>query len=110
MKKLLRGHPAVCARVERALALNRQAGLNFPGVFMEVAGHEKRNDALGLEFYDDPLFYDGRGELSRVAVGVLADRVLGGVTRVQGGTTRRPATVRSDGKLVLEATSQQAAG
>jgi hypothetical protein len=90
---LLRGHSALCARVERTLALNRKAGLNFPGVFVEVMGREKRNDALRLQFYDDPLFHDGRGELSWVALGLLPDLVLGGVTRLQGGTTRRPATV-----------------
>jgi acyl-coenzyme A thioesterase PaaI-like protein len=93
MKKQARGHSAFCARVERTLALNRKAGLNFPGVFMEVTGREMRNDALRLEFYDGPLFHDGRGELSWVALGVLADLVLGGVTRLQGGTRRRPATV-----------------
>jgi acyl-coenzyme A thioesterase PaaI-like protein len=93
MKTDTRGHSALCARVERTLALNRKAGLNFPGVFMEVNGREMRDDALRLEFYDDPVFHDGRGELSWVAVGVLADLVLGGVTRMRGGTTRRPATV-----------------
>jgi acyl-coenzyme A thioesterase PaaI-like protein len=60
---------------------------------MEVTGRELRHDDLRLEFYDDPLFHDGRGELSWVALGVLADLVLGGVARRQGGPTRRPATV-----------------
>ena len=94
---------------------------------MEVAGSEPRSDALRLEFYDDPLFHDGRGELSWAALAVLADLALGGVTRHKGGPTRRPATVhlamqmsgvavvrtqilRADGKLVLEATTQHAAG
>ncbi len=93
MKNQARGHSTLCARVERTLRLNRKAGLNFPGVFMEVTGREMRNDALRLEFYDDPLFHDGRRELSWVPLGVLADRVLGGVTRQQGGPSRRPATV-----------------
>jgi hypothetical protein len=106
MKKLLRGHSALCARVERTLALNRKAGLNFPGVFVEVMGHEKRNDALRLQFYDDPLFHDGRGELSWVALGLLPDLVLGGVTRLQGGTTRRPATVH----LALQMSGTPVAG
>jgi hypothetical protein len=53
MKKLLRGQSAPCARVERTLASNRKAGLNFPGVFMEVTVRKKRNDALTFEFYDD---------------------------------------------------------
>ena len=93
MKTPSRGHSALCARVERTLVLNRKAGLNFPGVFMEVTGREVRTDALRLEFYDDRLFHDGRGELSWVALGVLADLALGGVTRHKGGPTRRPATV-----------------
>jgi acyl-coenzyme A thioesterase PaaI-like protein len=93
MNRLSRGQSAFCARVERTLALNRKAGLNFPGVFMEVTGREVRDDALRLEFYDDPLFHDGRGESSWVALGVLADLALGGVTRIKGGPTRRPATV-----------------
>jgi acyl-coenzyme A thioesterase PaaI-like protein len=93
MKNPTQGQSALCARVERTLALNRKAGLNFPGVFMEVTGRELRHDGLRLEFYDDRLFHDGRGEISWVALGVLADLVLGGVARQQGGTTRRPATV-----------------
>jgi acyl-coenzyme A thioesterase PaaI-like protein len=87
------GNSAICARVERTLAINRKAKLNFPGVFMDVIGHELDEDRIRLQFYDDPLFREGRGEVSWVAVGVLADLALGGVTRPRGGPRVRPATV-----------------
>src|SRR6478752_4505479 len=62
------GNSAICARVERTLAINRKAKLNFPGVFMDVIGHELDEDRIRLQFYDDPLFREGRGEVSWVAV------------------------------------------
>ncbi|MGZ8231927.1 MAG: PaaI family thioesterase [Burkholderiales bacterium] len=84
---------ALRARVERTLALNRKARLNFPGVFLEVTGEQLGDDGVRLQLYDDPLFLDGRGELSWVAIGVLADLALGAATRVKSGTAMRPATV-----------------
>jgi len=89
------GNSAICARVERTLATNRKAKLGFPGVFMDVIGHELDEDRMRLQFYDDPLFREGRGELSWVAAGVLADLALGGVTRPRRGRRVRPATVHS---------------
>jgi acyl-coenzyme A thioesterase PaaI-like protein len=93
MKTASSGYSALCARVERTLTINRKAKLNFPGVFMDVIGHELDEDRIRLEFYDDPIFRDGRDEVSWVAVGVLADLALGGVTRPRGGPGVRPATV-----------------
>ena len=87
---------ALCARVERALVLNRKARLNFPGIFMKLTGRREGDDAMTLEMPDDPTFRNAAGELNWPALGVFLDIVLGAVTRLKAGPAMRPATVRLD--------------
>lgn len=94
MKKT--GRSAVYSRVERALALNRKARLNFPGIFMELTGHQVGDHGIVLELSDDPTFRDAAGEPNELALGVLVDVALGAVTRLKAGPAMRPATVRLD--------------
>jgi uncharacterized protein (TIGR00369 family) len=85
---------ALCARVEHALALNRTAKLNFPGIMMGLVGRQIDAEAIELEFDDGPWSRDGRGELNWPALGVVIDIALGTVTRLESGPTMRPATVQ----------------
>ena len=94
MPKKSGGESALCARVARALALNRKAKLNFPGVFMGLYGRQVGSDAMALEFDDGEWSRDGRGEVNWPALGVLIDVALGSVTRLKSPETTRPATVQ----------------
>jgi uncharacterized protein (TIGR00369 family) len=87
---------ALCTRVAHALALNRRAKLNFPGIFMGIAGRQVSADELMLSVPADPVLQDAHGELNFIALGVLVDVALGAVTRVKAGPTLRPATVHLD--------------
>ena len=94
MPKQSGGASALCARVARALAINREAKLNFPGVFMRLSGRQIDDEAIDLEFDDGDWARDGRGEVNRPALGVLIDVALGAVTRLKSPPTVRPATVQ----------------
>ena len=96
MKKTSGASSALCTRVARALALNRKAQLNFPGIFMNLTGRQLGDDGVTLEFADDPVLRSANDELSFTAVSVLVDIALGAVTRIKSGQTMRPATVRLD--------------
>lgn len=85
---------ALCERVARALTLNRQAKLNFPGIFMDVYGAETGDGGVMLKVRDDPTLRDGAGELNWSALSVLVDVALGSVTRLKAGPAARPATVQ----------------
>ena len=93
MKKKTSMSSPLYARVQRSLALNREAKLTFPFVFMGLTGRKIGDDDLTVEFEDDGTFRDGNGELSWSALGVLADGALGVVTRMKAGPRVRPATV-----------------
>lgn len=84
----------LCGRVLHALAINRKAKLNFPGVFMGIAGHATEEGNVDLGFEDDDVFREAGGELNWAALGVLVDIALSTVTRFQSGPTLRPATVQ----------------
>jgi acyl-coenzyme A thioesterase PaaI-like protein len=84
----------LCARAARALVLNREARLNFPGIFMNLTGHNVGDDGITLEMKDDPTFRNAQGELNWLALGVLVDVALGAVMRGKAGPTMRPATVQ----------------
>ena len=94
--KTTRGRSALYARVERALALNRKAQLNFPGLFMDLTGRLTGDDGIALELSGDPTFRNAAGEPNWLALGVLVDVALGAVTRLRAGPEMRPATVRLD--------------
>ena len=94
MKKNTSGPSALCTRVARALALNRRAKLNFPGLFMDLSGHQVGDDGIALKIADDPVLRDAAGEINWTALGVLVDVALGAVTRVKAGPAMRPATVQ----------------
>ena len=84
----------LCARAAHALRANRVARLNFPGVFMDLAGRYVGEDSVTLEFDDGEWSRDARGELNWPALGVLLDIGLGSVTRLRSPPTQRPATVQ----------------
>ena len=79
-------------RVERALVINREAKLAFPGVFMGITGRQTGDDAAMVMFKDDPLFRDGRGELDWCALAALVDAVFGAPSDMKTGPRVRPAT------------------
>ena len=88
------GRSALSARVERALALNRKAKLNFPGVLMGLSGRQLDGETMELEFDDGDWARDGAGEINWPTLGVVIDIALGSVTRLKAGPTMRPATVQ----------------
>jgi acyl-coenzyme A thioesterase PaaI-like protein len=90
------------ARLLHALALNRKARLNFPGMFMGLYGRQTGATDIELEFADDALFRAGSGEVSWAALAVLVDVALGSVTRLEAGPSLRPATVH----LILQMTGE----
>ena len=93
-------------RLLHALALNRGARLNFPGVFMGLYGRQVGSDGIELEFDDGPLFRDAAGEVSWPALCVLLDVALGSVTRLKAGPTMRPATVHLIVQMTGESTRE----
>ncbi len=94
MTKTRSGAAAYSTRVLHALAVNRQAKLNFPGVFMGLSGHETGDGDVIVGFDHDAAFRDGAGELNWPTLCVLVDIALGSVTRIKAGPSRRPATVQ----------------
>lgn len=93
-------------RLLRALALNRGARLNFPGVFMGLYGRQVGAEEIELEFDDGALFRDASGEVSLPALCVLLDVALGSVTRLKAGPTMRPATVHLIVQMTGESTRE----
>jgi uncharacterized protein (TIGR00369 family) len=94
MKNNTSGLSALCARVARALALNRHAKLNFPGIFMNLFGRQVGDSGIELKIAEDPVLRGADGEINWTALGVLVDVALGAVTRVKAGPAMRPATVQ----------------
>ena len=94
MKNNTSGFSALCRRVARALALNREAKLNFPGIFMNLAGRQVGDGGIELTIAEDPVLRAADGEINWTALGVLVDVALGAVTRVKAGPAMRPATVQ----------------
>jgi acyl-coenzyme A thioesterase PaaI-like protein len=86
--------PELRSRMLRVLAVNRTAALNFPGLFMGLAGEVQPDATLRLRFDDVTWARDSGGELNLPALGVLVDTVLGSVTRHQTGPTARPITAQ----------------
>ena len=82
MKKKTSISSPLYARVQRTLAINRKAKLTFPFVFMGMTGRQIGDDEVTLEFEDDAMFRDGKGELSWSALGMLADGAIGAIARM----------------------------
>ena len=94
MKNNTSGLSALCRRVARALALNRDAKLNFPGIFMNLSGRQVGDGGIKLDIAEDPVLRGADGEINWTALGVLVDVALGAVTRLKAGPAMRPATVQ----------------
>ncbi len=84
----------LCARTQRALAINQKAGLTFPCIFIGLSGRDMGDNRVMLECEDDVVFRDGNGELSWSVIGILTDAALGTATRLKAGPRLRPATVQ----------------
>jgi len=82
------------SRVLTALAKNRIAKLNFPGMLMGLAGERRGESSLVLHYDDGAWTRNAAGEVHWPVLGVLLDVALGAVTRLQTGPTHRPATVQ----------------
>lgn len=82
------------ARLLTALAVNRTARLNFPGMFMRLAGERRGEHGLDLTYDDGAWARNGAGEVPYAVLGVLLDVALGGATRLATGSGHRPATVQ----------------
>lgn len=93
MKKRTARSPALRTRVLRALGTNREANLNFPGIFMGLAARRTRRGDVRFEFDDGRWCRDRLGGMSLPALGVLVDTALGAVARLKAGPRRRSATV-----------------
>jgi len=93
MRKKTERSPALRARVLRALGTNREANLNFPGLFMGLAARKTRRGDVRFEFDDGRWCRDRLGRISLPALGVLVDTALGAVVRLKTGPKRRSATV-----------------
>jgi len=81
-------------RLLGALAKNRVAKLNFPGMLMGLAGEQHGDDGLTLRYDDGAWTRNSAGEVHWPVLGVLLDVALGAVTRLKTGATHRPATVQ----------------
>jgi len=79
-------------RVERTLAINRDARLAFPSVFIPLSGQRTADDRVRVTFHDDPAFRDGRGELDWCVLCALLDVALGTASDIRTGPKVRPAT------------------
>ncbi len=99
MKKNTDAQAALQQRLLAALAANRAAKLNFPGVFMGLSGEQHGESALTLRFNEGDWARDGAGGLHLPVLGVLLDVALGAVTRLQAGPAYRPATVHLEVQL-----------
>jgi acyl-coenzyme A thioesterase PaaI-like protein len=86
--------PELQTRLLAALARNRVAKLNFPGMLMGLAGEQQGNNRLRLHYDDGAWARNGAGEVHWPVLGVLLDVALGAVTRLRTGPTHRPATVQ----------------
>jgi uncharacterized protein (TIGR00369 family) len=95
MKKINPAIPSeLQVRLLAALAKNRVAKLNFPGMLMGLAGEQQGQDCLTLHYDDGAWARNGAGEVHWPVLGVLLDVALGAVTRLRAGPTHRPATVQ----------------
>lgn len=81
-------------RLLTALAVNRAAKLNFPGVFMRLSGEPRGAHALDLTYDGGEWARNGAGDVQCTVLGVLLDVALGGATRLATGRRHRPATVQ----------------
>ncbi|HWI15223.1 MAG TPA: acyl-CoA thioesterase domain-containing protein [Burkholderiales bacterium] len=82
------------SRLLTALAKNRVAKLNFPGMLMGLRGEQRGDSSLALHYDDGAWARNAAGEVHWPVLGVLLDVALGAVTRLKTGPTHRPATVQ----------------
>lgn len=94
MKTKIARTDALRERLLSALAANRTARLNFPGVFMGLTGQRQGRDVLDMQCGHHDWLSDRRGDVHLPVVGVIADIALGAVTRLLRGAAYRPATVQ----------------
>lgn len=69
------------ARLLRAIAGNRIAGLNFPGYFLDIEWGDITGESARFAIADGPHCRDASGEVDIAALAVLADMALATTTR-----------------------------
>ena len=72
---------AIRARVLRAIAGNRIAGLHFPGHFLAIEWREVASGIARLSLVDGPHCRDANGTVNIVALGILVDNALAASAR-----------------------------
>lgn len=98
-------HP-ILEQVRRALWLNRETGLHFPGALLQVEHVDDPQADAHTALQVTPAVADEAGELDIGAVMVLADLTLGYSFRKTRGLTSRVATV----SLSIDLTGVRRAG
>jgi len=80
-------------RVLRGIALNRQAGLHFPGNFLDISFDRVARDASHLSVDAGAWCSDADGQTDFGSLAILADLALAACTRAHLGRATRLATV-----------------
>lgn len=86
-------------RVQRTLAISREAKLSFPAVFMNISGRPTGDEEVMVAFKEDDTFRDGKGELDLCALAAIADAALGAPSDMKTGSRVRPATAHIELQL-----------
>ncbi|MHB9098588.1 MAG: acyl-CoA thioesterase domain-containing protein [Syntrophales bacterium] len=94
------------ARVLRAIAGNRIAGLHFPGHFLDIEWQNVAGGNARAKLAPGPHCTDPNGALNIVALGILADNMLAAVSRTGAAPGVRLGTIH----LQLQFTGETVAG
>jgi len=85
--------PSIRAQVLRGIAGNRNAGLHFPGYFLDIAWSEIADDSARLALANGPHCRDANGAIDIAALAILADFALGTTAHGQITPGARLATI-----------------
>ena len=97
---------AILARVLRAIAGNRTAGLHFPGHFLDIEWREVGGGTARLSLADGPHCRDANGGVNIVALGIFVDNALAAPARFGAPPGARLGTIH----LQLQFTGASATG
>ncbi len=97
---------AIRARVLRAIAGNRTAGLHFPGYFLGIEWRQVGGGTARLSLADGPHCRDANGTVNIVALGILVDNALAAPARTGAPPGARLGTIH----LQLQFTGAPAIG
>lgn len=87
---------AIRAQVLRGIALNRNAGLHFPGYFLGIEWGRIANESVCMTIDDGPHCRDANGAVDIAALAILADTALATTARPGLDRGARLATLRME--------------